>query len=135
MDNINKVGNNRIKIEAVSYYPPEQPKGSKFGRFLRSFGAVATPVGFASAFFFPPAALIGAGAYGLNIYGNHLDQTRNQPIIPPTPYYPAITTSAGGPNVAAPIGSPSTGVTDPINVISNRQAATNSMIQRVEPTE
>lgn len=125
----NKVDANRIKFEARVSEPPESPtKGSKFGRFLQSFGALAAPVGFASAFFFPPAALVGATAYGLGQYGGYRNAVKSaEPSSKDMPaiYFPGVTTPVGGPSgYASPVG-------DPMNVMVNRQAATNDMIGQV----
>ncbi|MBI2083121.1 MAG: hypothetical protein HYT76_06085 [Deltaproteobacteria bacterium] len=130
--NFNKVDANRIKFEARISEPPESPRrGSKFGRFLRSFGALAAPVGFASSFFFPPAALVGATAYGLGQYGGYRDGMKSaEPNSKEMPsiYFPGVTTPAGGPSMGA-VGSPAVG--DPMDVMVNRQAATNDMIGQV----
>lgn len=128
--NLSTIDANRIKFEARTAPLPDPPKtGSAFGRFLRSFGALTAPIGFASSLFFPPAAVVGAAAYGLGQYGGYRDQAKRQSQMPaPTPgvYFPAVTTPAGGPV------PPSTQTTiDPINVIADRQAATNQMIGEV----
>ncbi|MBI4373797.1 MAG: hypothetical protein HY542_02865 [Deltaproteobacteria bacterium] len=138
----NKVDASRIKFEARVAEPPESPSGgSKFGRFLRSFGALAAPVGFASAFFFPPAALVGATSYGLAQFGGYRDGVkRREPNSKdmPSVYFPGVTSPAGGP--ASPTtslggpnmgGSAGSGIADPMNVILNRQAAMNDMIGQV----
>lgn len=126
--NFNKVDANRIKFEARFAEPPDAPqRGSKFGRFLHSFGALAAPVGFASAFFFPPAALVGATWYGLGQYGGYRDATkRAQPNSQELPvYFPGVTTAAGGPAAG------SSAVGDPMSVLVNRQATVNDMIGQV----
>jgi len=125
MNQLGKLDANLIKFEARLHAPPDPPKtGSKFGRFLRSFGAFAGPVGFASAFFFPPAALIGASAYGLGQFGGYKDATKRQEQAP-TPV-PAL----GFPGMTPPQGTAVPASADPLNVIANRQAVTNDMIGR-----
>ncbi len=134
--NLNKIDTNRIKFEARVAAPPDPPKsGSAFGRFLRSFGALAAPVGYAASFFFPPAALIGAASYGLGQFGNYRDSSKKQDINSnqlPQILFPAVTTPAGGPG--RPGGSPE-GHVDPMNVIANRQAATNDMMNQIGDLE
>lgn len=128
MQYFNKIDANRVKLEARYSPMPDPPKtGSAFGRFLRSFGALAAPVGFASAFFFPPAALVGASAYGLGQFGAYRDASRRPTeTLPPATYFPGVTTPTGGPGYVAPVSA------DPIDIISNRQSATNDMIGKVK---
>ena len=129
MGQLNLVDANRIKFEARFNPPPDAPKkGSKFGRFLRAFGMVAAPVGYASSLFFPPAALIGAAAYGLGQVGGHKDATKRReetPAAAPAVFFPGVGTPVGGPT-ATPI---SYDVADPMDVMVDRQAATNEMIK------
>lgn len=129
--NLNKIDANLVKIEARVTPPPDVPKrGSAFGRFLRGFGALAAPVGYATSFFFPPAALVGAAAYGLGQFGAYKDSSRSRDIDSsqiPTVLFPAVNTGGGAPGPSAA----SFGVGDPMEIIANRQDATNEMIGQV----
>ncbi len=135
---LNTVDKNLVKIEARNYPPPEGPKmGSRFWRFVQGFGAFATPVSLASAFFFPPAALIAAGSYGAFQYGGYKDATKRQQQLTPTPVigYPGVTTSVGGPShsgaqQSAPVSDPMAVMTG--DLLSNRQAMTNEMLEGVK---
>ncbi|MBI2066622.1 MAG: hypothetical protein HYW02_07575 [Deltaproteobacteria bacterium] len=127
-----RIDANRVKFEARNNPPPEvAEKGSKFWRFMRGFSALAAPVGFASSAFFPPAALIGASAYGLGQFGSYKDSTKKaEHEVPYAPYYPGLNTPAGGP-VSAPMPLAIDPVQDPINIIVNRQEVANDMIGRI----
>lgn len=130
---LNTVDTNRIKLEAKTHALPVPPSGSRFGRFIRSVGALAAPIGYASSLFFPPGALIGAGAHGMYYIGGYQDAARRRegntagaPAI-----FPSINTQAGGPtaSISAPGGAPM--AADPLNLISSRQATFSQMTQEV----
>jgi hypothetical protein len=127
-----KIDANRVKFEARNNPPPEVTQGgSKFWRFMRGFSEFATPVSFASSFFFPPAALIGASSYGLGRYGQYKDSAKKaEHEVQYAPFYPGMNTPAGGP-VAAPMAMPGQPLNDPMNIIVNRQDSTNDMMGRV----
>lgn len=135
--NFNTVDKNLVKLEVRNYNPFEPPpkKKSFFGSLLKGLGSIAGPVGFASSFFFPPAAIIGAAGYGMQGLGTHLkNKAASQTEMPGANIHPVMQYPGLQPMGFAQgsVPQPMNGYeTDVLDILTNKQGSMNEMTQVV----
>ncbi|MDO8461919.1 MAG: hypothetical protein Q7S98_03550 [Deltaproteobacteria bacterium] len=142
--NFNGVDPNRVKFESKVYdLSPPPPRKGFFGSFFRGLGAIASPVGFAAAPFFPPAAIAGFAGAGMYTMGAHAQQKhmekqvlQNNPPQPMAPVYPGFSPAgySGSGYIARPAGgvqAPVAGAvdTEAMSVLNLKQETMNVMAQ------
>ncbi|MBI1910167.1 MAG: hypothetical protein HYS22_08375 [Deltaproteobacteria bacterium] len=154
--NLSGIDPNRLKFESkVHDASPPPPRKGFFGSLIRGLGAIASPVGFAAAPFFPPAAIAGFGGAGLYTMGSMAQQRRvekqylqNNPPQPMAPQFPGFSGGAapasytGVSYLARPVstggvvgsGGPAAGGidTEAMSVLNLKQDTMNVMAQHPE---
>ncbi len=142
----NGVDPTRVKMEVMTvnpYAPP--PRKISFGAKLASaMGGILGPLGLASSIYFPPAALIGLGAYGAKRMADRSIAMQGQSIAMEqaqasaqgplqVQYYGYDNPRGGIQQVSHQVGASPVASDQVMNVIFLRDQSFQAMTQTVQP--